>query len=216
MPRPAGEFPVMNTVACVYFENGQNNAVHPFSRNYTIEYVERLYHWVKENSNCEFVCITDVELPRKIWHIPFLQPERNYWSCLEVFGRNFGNVLSIGLDTIFNGPIDDLFRYEGQLGMLHDPNNENVSINGVLRFPYRPDIWNKYVRNKDQIQSRYKNEMAYIASFEHDFLDDIYPGQILSYKKHVLTGHDTSDARIVYFHGKPKPKDVGWKPIPTN
>ncbi len=214
MPYPQREVET-NTVACVYFENSQNNAVHPFSREYSDEYVHRLNDWVKQNSRCRFVCITDHDIPG-VETFRFQQPERNYWTCLEVFGLDLGNVLSIGLDTIFTGPIDHFFEYRGSLGMLHDPNKHGVSINGVLRFPHRPDIWLNYVRDKERIKNRYKNEMAYIASYAHDFLDDKYPGQILSYKKHVLLGVETKDARIVYFHGRPKPKDVEWQAIPQN
>jgi hypothetical protein len=158
------------------------------------------------------VCFTDVELDDVIT-CPLQEPDRGYWTSLEVFGADIGNVLGIGLDTVFTGSIDHMFDYSGDLGMLHDPNNLGISINGVLRFPYRPDIWNRYVENKQVMQSRFKNEMAYVASFEHDFIDDHYKGQIYSYKRHVLGGKDTSNTRIVYFHGTPKPKDVAWAPL---
>ena len=172
----------------------------------------RLRDGVKKYSDCDFVCFTDEKL-EGIWTYPFKLRYRNYWTCLEVFSSDIGNVLFVGLDTIFCGSFTNLFDYRGSLGMLRDPYNRDKSVNGVLRFPYRPDIWEKYSVNPEKWHNSYKNEMQYIAGFKHDFLCDKYPGQILSYKRHVLTGEDTSDARIVYFHGKPKPEDVDWNPL---
>jgi hypothetical protein len=44
----------------------------------------------------------------------------------------------------------------------------------------------------------------------HIFIEEKFPGQVISYKAHVKgPGHGLpADARIVYFHGKPKVTDL--------
>ena len=36
----------------------------------------------------------------------------------------------------------------------------------------------------------------------------MFPGQLVSYKKHVRGGSLPEEARLVSFHGKPDPEDV--------
>ena len=196
------------TIATIYFENHPSNRVHKFSRMYDEEYVRRLHDFAT-SWGYNFTCISDTEF-KGIDTRPFKLRDRNYWSVMELFAHDLGEVLSCGLDTVFVGDLSDLFSFSGHLGMLTDPNNDRKSCNGIMRFPHRPDIWDEYSKDPEKVQRQYGDEMAYIASFPHERLDTIYKGQVLSYKCHVLKGEDTSNARVVYFHGKPKPRDVGW------
>lgn len=54
--------------------------------------------------------------------------------------------------------------------------------------------------------------MEWVRRFAHRFIDDLFPGQVLSYKGAVKR-QGLGDARIVYFHGREKPHElphVGW------
>ena len=46
--------------------------------------------------------------------------------------------------------------------------------------------------------------MRVLDHFDYEWLDDLFPGQIKSYKVQVVPP-DLGDTRIVYFHGNPKP-----------
>ena len=50
--------------------------------------------------------------------------------------------------------------------------------------------------------------MAHMRLQPHIFIEEKFPGQVLSYKAHVAKQGLSSAARIVYLHGKPKQPDL--------
>lgn len=201
-------------VTTVYFppKQADQKNVLPSSLAYTEEDVLRLKAGVESFSDAKFICFTNEKIPG-VETRPFKLPYRDYWICMEPFNTDVGDMLFVGLDTVITGSLDDLFSYSGNLGLMSDPYRPHRAGNFIVRCKYRPDIWEQYYKEPDVYRSRHKNEMEYLEGFEHDRLDHKFPGQVLSYKAHVQCGRDASDARIIYFHGQPKPRDVGWQPL---
>lgn len=57
--------------------------------------------------------------------------------------------------------------------------------------------------------------MDWLRRQPHAVIDDLFPGQVVSYKGHVMQ-HGLGDARIVYFHGFEKPHELHLEWINRN
>jgi hypothetical protein len=53
-----------------------------------------------------------------------------------------------------------------------------------------------------------KADMERIRALNPKIIDDIWPGHVLSYK-YGVKGAGLNDCRIVYFHGRQKPGEIG-------
>jgi hypothetical protein len=51
------------------------------------------------------------------------------------------------------------------------------------------------------------NDMEWVRRYDPDVIDRLFPGQVVSYKGHVVP-QGLGDARIVYFHGDSKPHQI--------
>lgn len=113
-------------------------------------------------------------------------------ACTQLYGIAGERLALMGLDTVITGNLDDIFSYTGDLAVPRDPYNPMQPCNGVVLCPSRPDI-----------AAQGGVDMRVLDHFHRDWLDDLFPGLVKSYKVHVVpTG--LQDARIVYFHGEPK------------
>ena len=182
----------MMTVATVYYQ-GVN--VPSFSRCYTPQWVDRLYRGVARHAPepFRFVCLTDDKyaFAEPIEQQPLLT---RAWSlaCKQLYGIEADRLLLCGLDTVIVGDLTDLWAYRGDLAVPRDPYHPDQPCNGVVLCPSRPDI--------GQAPG---DDMRVLDAFRLDYLDDLFPGQVKSYKVHVQP-YGLGDARIVYFHGVPK------------
>lgn len=191
----------MITVACVYYESP--NVPH-FSRCYTPEWVDKLYRGVLRHYNkpFKFVCLTDKE-----YKFAERIEQEHLWTtnwptaCIQAYGIKAERIAFMGLDTIITGRLSELFHYKGPLAVPRDPYHPEDPCNGVVLCPPRPDI----------VETPSASDMRVLDGFKKDYLDDIFPGMVKSYKVHVVP-QGLGDARIVYFHGDPKPNvlDDPW------
>ena len=129
---------------------------------------------------------------------------------IEPFRLNEPMILT-GLDTVILGNIDHLMTYcykAEKIALPIDPNHPHTICNGVALVP----------RGHGHVYHRWNGGMKYLSDMEclraqdYSLLDNLFPGEILSYKCHVLK-NGLRDARIVYFHGKEKMHelpDVDW------
>jgi len=169
------------------------------------EWVDKLYRGVARNYShlFKFVCLTDG--PYDFKEDIEIQPlTHTRWStaCLQLHAIKADRLVLMGLDTVIVGNLDKIFMYDGQLAVPRDPYRPQNPCNGVVLCPTRNDI-----ATLEGAQS----DMAALESFKYDWLDDLFPGQILSYKVHVRDLGFTkppANARIIYFHGEPKPHNV--------
>lgn len=205
-PEHQGE-PVL-TVATLFWQ--ANEKGQRFSSMYDESWVEKLYRGFARNLTVpfRFVCYTD--RPRS-----FIEPigqrqiksERpGYADCIQPYEIE-GPMILVGLDTIVCGDCDGLADYcvdADRIALPRDPYNLAQACNGVALIP---PGWTKIGR-----EHRGENDMEWVRRFPHAYLDDAFPGQVVSFKGHVEK-QGVGDARIVYFHGERKPHQLPDHPL---
>lgn len=180
-----------------------------FSTMYDETWVEKLFRGFARNlmQPFRFVCYTDREraFAEPIEQRQIRSAEPSYADCVQPFELNEPMILC-GLDTIVTGNIDHLAAYcfeADTLALPRDPYQPERACNGVCLVPaghaYVFDAWDG------------ENDMIWMRQQEHVFIDDLFPGQVQSYKGAVLR-KGLGDSRIVYFHGEAKPHqlDARW------
>lgn len=190
-----------------------NAASYGFSRMYDESWVEKLFRGCKRHLTrpFEFVCLTDYE--RKFSE-PIVQKQissvrPDYSDFSEPYSYGVSMIL-VGLDTIIMDNIDHLAEYclkRDLLALPRDPNRPDIACNGVALVPY----------GYTEVAQNYsgQNDMKWIRNFQHVFIDDIFPGEVVSYKGHVKK-YGLDGAKIVYFHGNEKPHELDEEWIRQN
>lgn len=192
-------------VSTCYWDVNERSEV--FSRCYDQSWVEKLYRGFRRNLTMDFrfVVFTDrIRTYREPIEQELLERQPiGYASCVEPFKLNEAMIF-VGLDTIITGNIDKLARWalEGKGKKLALPKHpfEDFSINGcvIVAAGQRHifDLW------------RGENDMKHMRSFDHDRIDELWPGKVVSYRGHVRGQTKLNRARIVYFHGREKPHEI--------
>lgn len=176
-----------------------------FSTMYDESWVEKLYRGFERNLSqpFDFVCYVDRErkfeeriIQRKI---NSLTP--GYGDCIQPYEMNTPMILC-GLDTVVIGNVDHLANYclwADKIALPRDPYVPHQACNGVALVPHNQrKVWSNW---------RGDNDMVHMRNQPHAFIDDLFPGHVVSYKGHVKE-HGLDDARIVYFHGMEKPHEL--------
>lgn len=191
---------MLKVCSCLWKANQQS---HPFSHCYDESWVEKLYRGFSRNLTrpFKFVCFTD---RKRTFDEPIEQEQLqskppNYGCFIEPYRLNEPMVL-VGLDTVITGNIDHMADYcadeENKLALPRDPYFPEKVCTGVALVPAgNRDVFDAWTGQNDMAWMRIRAEIAY--------LDDVFPGQVVSFKCHVRE-HGVGDARIVYFHGEPK------------
>jgi hypothetical protein len=214
------------TYVCVLFAG--NDSVPHYSRVYDASWVDKLYRGVDRNTECDidFVCLTDrwtdFDEYVNIRQLQLKDTPGSWASMCEAWrpGVAFNRICVLGLDTIITGPIDEIVDTDCDIGLLHDPYSPAQVSNcvGIYSRAACNRLWQNWIEN----QGKWKTDALYngcISEMEFlrkavgingaTMLDDVHPGQIVSYKAHVVDHPKALErARIVYFHGKPKPHQV--------
>lgn len=205
----------MLTVATLLWDPNQKSF--PFSRYYDETWVEKLYRGFARNLTVPFQFRVFTDRPRefeesavKVSKLKSRTP--GYDDCIQPFEIGEPMILC-GLDTVILRNIDHLAHYcltQKVLALPRDPYHWGRACNGVVLAP----------AGLEQIYTSHagQNDMDWLRSHEHVFIDDVFPGSVKSYKGHVMgeTGrHGGGPATrgyagidICYFHGEPKPHRV--------
>ena len=197
----------MITIAVPFWTH--NAASFSFSKCYDESWVEKLYRGFARNLTHPFRFLAFTDRHYSFAH-PEIQQTRlrdtepDYSACIEPYALDDAMIL-VGLDTIVTGNCDHFVDWiendAHTLAVPRDPFNSRQVCNGVALVPegLRARMWDKYDG---------RNDMDWIRANPHECLDDLFPGQIVSYKGSVRD-NGLGDARIVYFHGLEKPHEVG-------
>lgn len=198
----------MITVATLLWAPNKHSL--PFSRHYTESDVEKLYRGFSRNLSVPFRFVCFVDYPRDFVEPieqELIQGEPNYGSCIQPYKLNEPMIL-VGLDTIIVGDCDHLAAYAigaDKIAVPRDPIHPPKVCNGVALVPGgHARIWTEFPGG---------NDMDWIRAQDVNVIDDIFPGQVASYRVHIKKTGLTADTRIVYFHGREKPHElphVGW------
>ncbi len=204
----------MITIACAFWD--ANRLSKQFSRHYTEADVCALYRGFKRNLTIPFRFICWSEKERDYAEAGIEQRRLrdefpSYGSLTQCYELNEPTIM-VGLDTIIVGNIDHIAEYcltAEKPAVPMDPFYPNEVCNGVTLVPAGNDwLWTEYPGNNDMDWIRDNWRAGKVIAF-----DKLFPGQVLSYKRHVHERGLPEDARIIYFHGEKKPHElrhVGW------
>lgn len=193
----------MLTVACVLRSGGR----------YSAEWVRKLRDGVARHMSAEhrFVCLSDVSVPCE--RIELTESMPGWWSKMELFkpGQFDGPVLFLDLDSLIVGDVAPLARTSPGFTMVSDFYSPRLGNSCVLSWvgDYSA-IWSAFIADPAQImddRDRMPGARVGDQSFIHDTLgafDTFDPAQVVSFKKDAQRGPGP-DARVVCFHGDPKP-----------
>jgi hypothetical protein len=164
---------------------------------YGLEYVTKLNSGLKKHTTRDYIFCLD-------------QQERfpGWWNKVLLFPPAYRTIF-LDLDIVITGSVDFLFDYEGPFCAWKDPWNHAFNTSVMSIAPgFGKEIREYFLANPERAMKRYHGDQEFLADLVKP---DLWPdGLIKSYKADNLS-KDPKDARIVVFHGKPKPAEVdGW------
>jgi hypothetical protein len=176
-----------------------------FSRAYDESWVEKLHAGFRRHLTWPFHFVVFTDRPRQfsagIDQEMLQAAEPDYGSFTEPYRLNMPMILC-GLDTIVTGRINQLASYcisADRIALPRDPYSPARACNGVALVPAgQRQVFDEW---------RGENDMEWIRQQPHRFIDDLFPGHVVSYKGHARQA-GLGDARMVYFHGQEKPHQL--------
>lgn len=198
----------MITVATLFWQANRHSK--PFSSIYTEEWVEKLYRGFARNLTVPFRFVCYVDRPREfaepIGQRLLISKEPSYGDCIQPYELGEPTIL-VGLDTVVTGNCDHLADYclsADVIALPRDPYRPVQACNGVALVPGgNAHVWTHW---------NGENDMVWMRKQEHVFIDDLFPGQVQSWKG-AVSKRGLDDTRICYFHGEAKPHQLAGNPI---
>jgi hypothetical protein len=194
---------------------------------YDVSYVNHIANSIKENVNIpyKFICMTDhFEGYSKNVHsiIPFDHNFPKWWGKIELFSPGkFGTdkIFYLDLDTLIIKNIDHILSYSGKFLALRNFYNQFGLGSGIMMWKnYNPKVYQIYEKFMESCESNIKNHLYGDQEFieksikSYDYIQDLYNGEIVSYKKDCINRHNElhipENARIICFHGPPRPHEI--------
>jgi hypothetical protein len=213
----------MLTVACVLKSGG----------DYDWSYVAKLRRGLELHLTIPytFICYTDV--PREKTDQKFTRTDIDFhirklesllkgcWAKLEVF-RSVGEVFYLDLDTVIVKNINNIIQYnrnlsglDGQsLAMLSAFKKDEMWASGLMYWNgdfnwVKDGITSEIVEKYGHWDQRYIKQTLLGKGMS---IRNIWGSEIKSYKWDCMEDGIPDDAKIVCFHGKPRPKDTNlWE-----
>lgn len=193
------------------------NALHHGSSEFTPAYVQALQKQVEKWAPfASFECLSDVKVPGVECRL-LKRKWPGWWSKMELFDPELpGDFLFMDLDTVIVGPLDDIERTT-KLALLRDFYRDGRRLKeglggGLIYFPadyaVRKPVWDFWTENPLLAMRLYPRGDQHL--FERFYLNtaarwqDVVPRQVVSWKVNCQNGVP-SDARVICFHGQPRP-----------
>jgi hypothetical protein len=195
------------TVVCVLRSGGA----------YGPEYVERLAAGVRRYSGWPFVALSDQALECRT--IPLEHAWPGWWSKIELFrpGLFEGPVLYLDLDTVITGSLAPLMARRHRFTMLADFFKPQFPASGVMAWCGDwSRIYQTFAAAPEAHMARCRTRQCwgdggFIARQLREppeLWQALAPGLIVSRKVQATRN---ADERVVCFHGRPRPAEVGWR-----
>ncbi|WP_254446385.1 hypothetical protein [Pantoea sp. CCBC3-3-1] len=195
-------------------------------------------------ATAEIICLTDAPfVMERVTCIPLTCPYRGmrgWWAKIDLFRPDItDDLLYFDLDTVITGDIKKLITTRrDQMVMLTDFYHPQYLMSSVMYIPnsYKARIWNTFwadpQRHVDECTLTSKwGDQGFIRGVIGDCLrwQDVCPNWFVSYKADVVKvgespfatkryskgdGSLPKGARVVIFHGNPRPYESGepWLP----
>jgi hypothetical protein len=203
------------------------------------EYVNKLYRGINRNLSIpfKFTCFTNESIGCQLdegIHVSSLSfPSFRGTGVLPrlfMFSKDSGLdhgklVLVLDLDIIVVGSLDEMASYDGDFIVRSKfaPGQQWKADGDIIGF--RPSPWferifwkgflgdyrNALMRTGGRERYWFRHVIAsYFEGSDCDRWDRLYPGQVISYKRHVKSngGRLPKNARIVSCHGNPRPHKI--------
>lgn len=193
------------------------------SHSLATRYINNLYYGIKRFAaeDFKFICFTnlDLDLDKNIETRQFpLFTDKGVLPRLWMFSKGAGlfgdQVLCLDIDVVITGSLQDIMGYRGNFCArgkfinVHKLDGDIMSFRAneenEQRFwkPFRNDI----EAAEEFTKGRERYWLRHVANDIADKWQELIPGQIVSYKRHVRRNKALPEnARIVSFHGIPRP-----------
>lgn len=191
------------------------------------KYVDTLYRMVRRNLSTpfKFICFCDRDLSvhPKIEQRLFSKKDSLSWKGVlprmymySPQAELYGQVLALDLDVVIVGPLDDIAGYRGDFCVRSKfkPGEEYKADGDIIGFNADKcrGIWYKFMKDPIAVENFTGGRERYFyrkAVVREDRWQRLFPGQIVSYKRHVRRrGKPPKKAVIVSCHGKPRPHQI--------
>jgi len=193
---------------------------------YSARHVQSLQRMVNNfiGSNHDFVCLTDAKIGG-VKTIPLKDNFPGWWSKIELF-REFEDCFYIDLDTVIVGDISELINHNHTFTALRNFSSvENNNRMGSAVMAWKGNykfIYDAFIENPKKHIAEYTTSIKWgdqgfinnQLQGKFDRWQDLFPGYIVSQKINMKNNVLPNGAKIVCFHGKPKPWDVKADWIP--
>jgi hypothetical protein len=195
--------------------------------DYTPSYVNHIANSIKENVTIPytFACLTDYTsgFVKNVHTISRLEHDLpKWWSKIELFKPNkfdTEKIFYIDLDSIIVKNIDHILQYGGNFFGLRDFYHQYGLASGVMCWQNdNPRIFQLYENFMEAPTYHMNNnrfgDQEYINALlkEKEYVQDLYPKEIVSYKKDCVDKYKNINipetARIICFHGPPRPHQI--------
>lgn len=195
--------------------------------SYGPEYVNNLFAMIERHLGCDWwnpVCFTDNRSGIDSWaecrELPI--DVDGWWNKLYLFSPDAfpkgERVLYFDLDTVILGDISELAKCRSDFAALQDFYRPRGIGSGVMTWQAGAvdDFWTQWNAEDRPILSG--GDQAWIEVMahrkwghhilHHRVLQQLFPGMFASFKADCAAGA-APDARVVCFHGQPKPHNCG-------
>lgn len=190
------------------------------------EYAAEHVYWLDKQlcSRYDHICLTDVEI-EGIKSVALKKDWLGWFAKLELFDPDVieDDIFYIDLDTVIVGDFDHMLT-DNSLSALRDFYFPDYAASGIMLIPHaaKLSVWQKLSAMTNDELSKYRGDGELLREIvDFNFLQDRYPGEIVSYKAHIagrgMAGFSPTfsrgskrlpaGAKIVCFHGRPRP----WK-----
>lgn len=178
--------------------------------DYRWEHVERLRHQCATRApDAEFLCLHGALLPED-WP--------GWWAKMHLFNYH-GPVLYFDLDTSIVGDLAPLLAAAAQHSFIALKNplvtpskfgSGVMAWSGDMRHIYRRFQADARAHMRRCSTPALWGDQGFLSEIvtPDAYWQDLFPGQILSWKADCKAGVP-KQARVVYFHGRPRPWDIG-------
>lgn len=188
--------------------------------DYTREHVRRLYvdvvRWWPLGQPLRFVALTDVPLGIVgVEERPFYTQNKGWWAKMDLFSAaqdDLGDILYFDLDTMVVGELNWITQVRS-LHLLRDFYHHERVQSGMMYLPAsrRPEAWAAFTEGPEAVIDRFRGDGEFLDLVWRGAADtwqDTFPGMVVSYKVDVRQRKGQTIpplARVVCFHGKPRP-----------
>ncbi len=191
------------------------------SDTFTREYVMRLREGVAENLSIphRFVVMSPHQVDDCEWMQIPEWPDGHFIKVHMFSPELTGRILYIDLSSVITGSLDEMASQTGVCitrDFYHGTPSQSVLLYSGGDFS---EVWDGFWKNPEHFIETGKQMsppdfgdqvlMNRLPTPPMRYWQDVLPGQLVSWKADCARGVP-ENARIVKFHGRPRPHDVGW------